>query len=194
MIINGIDFEVIINVKKIKRIYLNIKLIDNKYYMTINSYKKLSDLEIQKLIEKNPKVFERLILSANKIKINSDQIMILGKQFKRENSEKLIEEAYNKIISLYNKYQIIFNRNNTTLKFRKMKTRWGVCHINKNYICLTSYLVHVPLELVEYVIIHEFCHFQYPNHSKQFYKCVSKYCSDYKNRIKQLKNFSFLMN
>lgn len=194
MVINGINFNVIVNVKKIKRIYVRIKVIDDKYYLIINANKKLSMLQIEKLINANPKVIDRLIAPTNKMKIDDDKILILGTLYPKEDSDKLIKEAYNKIISLYNYYQNIFNKKNTILKFRKMKTRWGVCHITKNYISLTSYLIHVPIDLIEYVIIHEFCHFTYPNHSKQFYKYVSNYCPDYKKRVKELKSFSFLLN
>lgn len=194
MVINGINFNVIVNVKKIKRIYVRIKVIDDKYYLIINANKKLSMMQIEKLINANPKVIDRLIASTNKMKIDDDKILILGTLYPKEDSDKLIKEAYNKIISLYNYYQNIFNKKNTILKFREMKTRWGVCHITKNYISLTSYLIHVPVDLIEYVIIHEFCHFTYPNHSKQFYEYVSNYCPDYKKRVKELKSFSFLLN
>lgn len=194
MIISGIDFNIIVNVKKIKKIYVRVKLIDNKYYLIINANRKLSHKQIEELVASNPKVIERLVASTNEIKIDDDKILILGTLYPKDSSDKLIEEAYNKIISLYNYYQNIFNKKNTILKFRKMKTRWGVCHITKNYISLTSYLIHVPIHLIEYVIIHEFCHFSYPNHSKQFYKCVSNYCPDYKKRVKELKSFSFLFN
>ena len=65
-----------------------------------------------------------------------------------------------------------------------MKTRWGVCFITKDYITLTKATINIPLRLTEYIIIHEFCHFKYPNHSKQFYEYVKIYCPDYKERKK----------
>ena len=94
---------------------------------------------------------------------------------------------------MFNYYKKVFNKNNTVLKFRKMKSRWGVCHITKNYINLSTYLIHVPIHLIEYVIIHEFCHFKYANHSKSFYTEVEKYCHDYKKRVKELKSFSYVL-
>lgn len=195
MVINGIDFKIILNIKKIKRIYIRIKKIDKQYYLIINSYKKLSEKELNELINNNPKVFERLIknIEVNNL-VSDDEILILGKKYNKENCDKVIEEGYKEIGRLFDKYKFIFNKYNVTLKYRKMKSRWGVCHITKNYISLTSYLIHIPIHLVEYVIIHEFCHFKYPNHSKSFYLYVSKYCPDYKKRVKQLKSYtSFLI-
>ena len=114
----------------------------------------------------------------------------------REKAEKLIYDvldAADKTHTNSDYYKKIFNKKNTVLKFRRMKTRWGVCHITKNYINLSSFLIHVPLNLVEYVIIHEFCHFKFPNHNQSFYNEVKKYCPDYKTRIKELKSFSYVL-
>lgn len=193
MIINGIDFEVVVTVKKIKKIYVRVKIINNKYYLLINSFKKLSTSQVKELIDKNPKIIERLI---NNIKVNpltEDEILILGKKYLKNQSNDKIKEAMNQIIEMFDYYKKIFNKKNTVLKFRKMKTRWGVCHITKNYINLSSFLIHVPLNLVEYVIIHEFCHFKFPNHNQSFYNEVKKYCPDYKTRIKELKSFSYVL-
>lgn len=193
MIINGQEFKVIVNVKQIKKIYMRIKTINNENYIVINSYKRLSEKEIKKLIELNPKSIERLIQNIKVNPLKEDEILILGKIYNINESKVLLESAYKQIIDLFEYYKDIFNKKNTQLKFRKMKTRWGVCHITKNYINLSTYLVHVPIHLIEYVIIHEFCHFKYPNHSPNYYKYLSNYCSDYKNRIKELKKFSYVL-
>ena len=51
-------------------------------------------------------------------------------------------------------------------------------------------IVHLPGELIDYIITHEFCHFKVHNHSKDFYDEVIKYCPDYKKCIKKLKEFA----
>lgn len=194
MIIKGKEFKIIINVKKIKKIYVRVKIINNEYYIIINSYKKLSSREVEQLISNNPKAFDRLVNNIENINLLEDnQILILGNVYDKNNSKIKLELAYSKINDMFNKYKFVFNKKNTVLKFRKMKSRWGVCHITKNYITLSTFLVHVPLELIEYVIIHEFCHFKFPNHSKDFYKYVSQYCPDYKNKRKELKKFSYVL-
>ena len=96
-----------------------------------------------------------------------------------------------RITELFNKYNLIFKRN-TVLKYKSMKSRHGYCLYKENIICLSTHLVHVPMYAIEYVIIHEFCHFIEPNHSKMFYNEVEKYCKDYKDRIKVLKEYNVL--
>ncbi|MEO2236261.1 M48 family metallopeptidase [Thomasclavelia ramosa] len=70
---------------------------------------------------------------------------------------------------------------------KKLKARWGACFSNQNKVCFNLVLVHLEKELIDYVIVHELCHFIQPNHSKLFYQEVQKRLPDYKEREKKLK-------
>ena len=72
------------------------------------------------------------------------------------------------------------------IKFRNMKTMWGNCRPARGIITLNSRLADKPRECVEYVVLHEFAHFIYPNHSKQFYELVEMYMPDWRERRKCL--------
>lgn len=74
-----------------------------------------------------------------------------------------------------------------SLKIRKMRTRWGVCNTRANTITLNSELLKKEVSLIDYVIIHEMCHFYEQNHSKDFWSLVSLACPDYKEKRKKLK-------
>ena len=73
------------------------------------------------------------------------------------------------------------------MRIRKMKTRWGVCNRSSQTITLNSELLHYPIDTIDYVIIHELSHLIHFNHSKDFWNLVAKYCPDYKQLKKQLK-------
>lgn len=73
------------------------------------------------------------------------------------------------------------------LKCRIMTSKWGVCYTKKNRIMISSYLIHYPLECLEYIIVHEMTHFIVPNHSKRFYELVAGNMPDYKIAQKRLK-------
>ena len=73
------------------------------------------------------------------------------------------------------------------LKIRKMKTRWGVCNRRDNSVTLNSELIKYETDKLDYVIIHELSHFIHFNHSKEFWNLVSKYCPEYKEMRKALK-------
>ncbi len=74
------------------------------------------------------------------------------------------------------------------LKIRKMKTRWGVCNIRNKNVTLNRELYRYDIDCLDYVIVHELAHFIHHNHSSSFWKQVSKYCPNYKEIRKKLKN------
>mgnify|MGYP003300122201 FL=1 len=74
-----------------------------------------------------------------------------------------------------------------SLKIRRMKTRWGVCNTKKHSITLNLELYRYDLECLDYVVIHELSHLIEGNHSKKFWSIVEKYCPNYKEIKKKLK-------
>ena len=76
------------------------------------------------------------------------------------------------------------------LRFKKMTSRWGSCMPSKNTVTLNTALISVPTECAEYVIVHEFCHFLHPNHSKSFHAEVEKYLPDWRERRKKLNGYA----
>ena len=68
-----------------------------------------------------------------------------------------------------------------------MSTRWGVCNKNDKTITLNFELIRMDVKYTDYVIIHELSHFVYFDHSKNFWNLVGKYCSNYKELRKEMK-------
>lgn len=79
-----------------------------------------------------------------------------------------------------------FKYNKATI--RNQKTRWGSCN-SKNDISLNIQLIRVPLELMDYVILHELVHTQIKNHSPEFWRKLSMYVPDPKGKNKYLNKF-----
>lgn len=67
-----------------------------------------------------------------------------------------------------------FDYNKTpTLKIREMKKRWG-SFLSKEKIFLNPKLIHTSKECIDYVIVHELCHFKYKDHSKKFWQYLEQ--------------------
>ena len=76
------------------------------------------------------------------------------------------------------------------IKFRKMKSRWGSCHIKKCILTFNTNLSYAPKKCIEYVVLHEFTHFLVGNHLPGFYRELEKVCPDYKERRLLLKEIT----
>ena len=75
------------------------------------------------------------------------------------------------------------------IKFRAMKTRWGVCRPTEGVITLNSHLIFVPEEYAKYVICHELAHFRHADHSPAFWQELTKRCPECRRLRKELNQF-----
>ena len=106
----------------------------------------------------------------------------LVKKFFRQKCQEVFSALVEKNYPQFQKYGVKY----PSLKIREMKSRWGSCIPSKNQITLNSNLIHFSERCIEYVVIHEFCHFRYPNHSKDFYALMTVLMPDWKERKKEL--------
>lgn len=76
------------------------------------------------------------------------------------------------------------------IKIFKMKRAWGRCYYQKGIVTLNLHLIKTPEQCIEYIILHELCHFTHHNHSAAFYDMVSFYDPQWKCKDQLLKDFS----
>ncbi len=79
------------------------------------------------------------------------------------------------------------------LRISSARARWGSCS-STGTLSFTYRLIMAPLEVVDYVIIHELVHTQVRNHSRTFWQRVAKLMPDYKQRMLWLKKNSRQLN
>ena len=72
------------------------------------------------------------------------------------------------------------------IKISIANKRWGSCS-GKNNINLSWRLIMAPIEVLDYVIIHELAHIKYKNHSKDFWNLVAVYDKKYRQHRKWLR-------
>ena len=72
-----------------------------------------------------------------------------------------------------------------SLAIRDMKARWGSCSA-KGRLTLNRRLIHVPKDLMDYVILHELCHLKEYNHGPAFYALLERVLPDWKARRQKL--------
>jgi predicted metal-dependent hydrolase len=65
------------------------------------------------------------------------------------------------------------------ITFRRMKSRWGSCRSNGN-VNFNYYLKYLPVNLIEYIVVHELSHLIEMRHNKRFWNIISREFPDYK--------------
>ena len=99
----------------------------------------------------------------------------------RQQSREIIEE---RAAFLAGKHAFHYDR----IRITSARTRWGSCSANGT-LSFSWRLIMTPLDIVDYVIIHELAHTVHHNHSKRFWGLVEKILPDYKDRRKRLKQY-----
>ncbi len=107
------------------------------------------------------------------------QIRKLVEQFYQELADKEIEKAMRKMTM---KVGLAPN----CYKVKRLKSTWGNC-CTTGTISINQNVVKYSRHAIEYVCLHEICHLQYMNHSKEFWNMVTKYMPDYKEAEAELK-------
>ncbi|MDD4299015.1 MAG: DUF45 domain-containing protein [Bacilli bacterium] len=201
--VDGISYNIKIERKKIKNLYIRFKdgtihintpflIKEKKIYKilddNINSLRKM----IKRDVKKNDWLFLGreidivIISNLKKPEYANGKLFVKNKDKIDEAYQFLAEPIFKERLEyIYNQFQedVPF----PLLKIRKMTSRWGVCNRNSNSITLNLQLIKWDVIYIDYVIIHELSHFVYFDHSKHFWDLVSKYCPQYKEIRKKLR-------
>lgn len=145
--------------------YENITLLGKKYSTSV--------------IFKNIKLPE---VNLNELSIE----IILPMQYKNTDISRIMELITNKIYlsiaeqeieHIMEKTRIMLNLAPENFELKPLKNSLGTCI--DNTIIINPELFKYKTEIIEYIIIHEFCHLKYKTHSKHFYNMIKKYVPNY---------------
>ena len=132
-----------------------------------------------KIIYKNIRITE-LDIEGKIIKIS------LPNKYKKINNNEIldlaIEKMYEQIAKVeieraMEKYRIKLGIAPEEYEIKKINTL-GKCEENK--ITIHPEIVKYNRKIIDYVVLHQYCHLKYKTHSKRFFNMLEKYNSDYK--------------
>jgi len=75
-----------------------------------------------------------------------------------------------------------------SVNIRHLKSRWGSCDQDKN-IKLNLYLMQLPWELIDYVLLHELVHTRIMQHGPVFWRAMSELQPDTPQFRKQIRGY-----
>jgi predicted metal-dependent hydrolase len=104
----------------------------------------------------------------------------LSEEELKRNLKKFYISSCKKIVGeRISKFQIQLRVKPKTIEVVESRTRWGSCNSNKK-LTFNYRLAMAPLEVIDYVIIHELCHLIHMNHDRSFWRRVGSIMPDYK--------------
>lgn len=157
--------------------YENILLLGKKYSTTVNF--------------KNVKLPQ---VNLNELSIE----IILPMQYKNTDISKIMKLITNKIYlsfaeqeidNIMEKTRIMLNLAPENFELKTLKNSLGTCI--DNTIIINPELFKYKKEIIEYIVIHEFCHLKYKTHSKNFYKMIKQYVPNYEKISSELHNLQY---
>lgn len=139
-----------------------------------------------KIVYKNIKITE-LDVENKTIKIS------LPNKYKKANNEKILDMAIDKMYEQIAKVEVERAMEKTRIllgfapedyEIKKLKKELGKCEENK--ITINPEIVKYNRNIIDYVVLHQYCHLKYKTHSKGFMKMIEKYEPKYETYEKVL--------
>lgn len=189
---------------------LNLAL-DKKYNWLLKNREELLKKSQKKIIRKyisgekyfylgkeyNLKIIKDIYLKKVQVNIWDENIIIYCKNSNSDEIRRILEKWYrNKTLEIAKErikfYIQFFDKEPLEIKVKEQKKRWASCTYD-NKILINWRCSMAPINIFDYVIVHEMCHMDVKNHSKEFWNRVKEIIPDYKVRDKWLKENSIKM-
>ena len=78
----------------------------------------------------------------------------------------------------------------SSVSYKPMISRWGLCKIKERSICFSTYVQLLPEWCVEHIVVHELCHLLEPSHNTRFHALMDKFFPLWKEARKKTRAFA----
>ena len=83
------------------------------------------------------------------------------------------------------RYSKVMGVSPSSVRYKPMISRWGICNVKEQSICYSTYLLLLPDWCVEHVVVHELCHLLEPSHNARFHTLMDNYYPRWKEARKE---------
>lgn len=106
----------------------------------------------------------------------------LGEEELKTNLKKFYFSSCKKIIGERIKiYQKQLGVKPKSMEIIESKVKWGSCSSDKK-VSFNYRLAMAPIDVIDYVVVHELCHLLHMNHDRSFWRRVGSIVPDYKKK------------
>ena len=160
-----------------KRIVISIK----PEFVRVTVPRRQTLKDAQKFVEQKIDWIKKHLKNMEVLLKKNKELPILIKKDAREILERRLAE----LAQLHN-----FQYNHVSI--RNQRTRWGSCS-SKDNISLNMKLLHLPNQLIDYVLLHELVHTRVKNHSKDFWNELETVVPNARTIDKQLREYQYCL-
>ncbi len=96
------------------------------------------------------------------------------------------QRAEGKLTEQVHTYADRLNLQPAEIKVMDMDRRWGSC-TPRGAVHLNWRLIMAPIQIIDYLVVHELCHLSVPEHSPKFWDRVGSIIADYEERREWLR-------
>lgn len=123
----------------------------------------------------------------------------LPSKYKKVNEEELLKVLIEKIYQVVAEREIERAMEKTRIqlgfapedyKLEKMQNSLGKCTKDKT-IMINPEIVKYKSEIIDYIVLHEFCHLKYKTHTKGFYEMLKKHMPYYETYISEISGVQY---
>ena len=153
-------------------------------YYRLNVHKETNTIKCSLIFEKDKFIAKvPYNISSDKQYIELKKLLV---NWYLTKGRKLIKER----LSIYSKKLNLYPE---SITLKEQKTSWGTCS-SKGNIYINWKILLAPLDIIDYVLVHELCHLKHMNHSKEYWQLVSTIFPNYKEKRNYLKENSLKLN
>jgi len=119
---------------------------------------------------------------------NMKELIQKSKELPKIDKEEARDKLGKRLSELAMEHNFQYNR----VSIRNQRTRWGSCS-SKDNISLNMKLLHLPNQLIDYILLHELVHTRVKNHSQDFWNELETVVPNARTVDKQLRDYLYCL-
>ena len=177
-----------------------ILLLESKWELLQQKLKEMKDRQLgqqQKVYEHGEsflylgnaypiQIYKDCNIEQDYVLFKEDRLHIYVKHFEDEKIKQALKRFYYQQCKALVEKSISCHQSNFKTKPRSIrisdsKKTWGTCD-SRAQLTFNWRLAMAPMDVIDYVVVHEMCHMVHLNHDRSFWRLVGKIMPDYKEK------------
>lgn len=172
----------------------------NEYEQACERKKEYTKLEEVKVLGRNYDLAVKYkSIKAPDLSIENGKILVaLPNKYKKLDNNEIVKMLIEKMYDMVAKKEIERAMEKTRIMLELAPEDYEIKRSDivlakcvEGKITINPDIVMYSREVIEYIVLHEFCHLKYRNHTKSFYKMIETYMPNYEQYVKEISKMQY---